>query len=150
MFEVFGEFDSVEELNACADGLRQEEDIIHLRKLAAENGIPEGVLRAYEIAEEAELADPILVAMGKLDVEAADMGKTGLPVREITSYLSMQCYEDEKLARQIRRKGKSLKACMEKIRKEAEQRVKERRGTQIVAMSDMEVFQMAETYYKEA
>ena len=36
------------------------------------------------------------------------------------------------------------------IRKEAEKRVKERRGAQMVAMPDLEVFAMAEEYYLEA
>lgn len=39
MFDVFGNFDSVEELNACAKGLLEEQDLEHLKVLAEENGI---------------------------------------------------------------------------------------------------------------
>lgn len=31
MFDVFGNFDSVEELNACAKGLLEEQDLEHLK-----------------------------------------------------------------------------------------------------------------------
>lgn len=34
MFDVFGNFDSVEELNACAKGLLEEQDLEHLKVLA--------------------------------------------------------------------------------------------------------------------
>lgn len=36
MFDVFGNFDSVEELNACAKGLLEEQDLEHLKVLAEE------------------------------------------------------------------------------------------------------------------
>ena len=39
MFEKFGEFDSAEELNMCAEGLRNEGDEESLIALAEENGI---------------------------------------------------------------------------------------------------------------
>ena len=45
MFDVFGNFDSVEELNACAKGLLEEQDLEHLKVLAEENGIPDGIRR---------------------------------------------------------------------------------------------------------
>ena len=48
MFDVFGNFDSVEELNACAKGLLEEQDLEHLKVLAEENGIPDGIREVYE------------------------------------------------------------------------------------------------------
>ena len=48
MFDVFGNFDSVEELNACAKGLLEEQDLEHLKVLAEENGIPDGIREEFE------------------------------------------------------------------------------------------------------
>lgn len=150
MFDIFGNFDTAEELNACAKGLLEEGDLEHLRELAKENGIPDGIRDGFERGIQGELTDPVNAAIGKLDVETVDMGETGMPTRDIVSYLSMQCFEDEHLARQIRRKKKSLKECIQRIRKEAEDRVKERKGQQVVNIPDLEVFQMAADYYREA
>lgn len=150
MFEVFGNFDTAEELNACAKGLMEEGDMEHLRVLAKENGIPEAMVDGYTEGIQGELTDPINAAIGKLEVEKESMKKGGLPTDEIISYLQMECYEDEKLARAIRRKSTSLEECMDKVRKEAEDRVKERRGMQVVAIPDLEVFRMAKRYYMEA
>lgn len=150
MFDIFGNFDTVEELNACAQGLREEGDSENLQKLAKENGIPDGIREIFEEGMTDELTDPVNAAIGKMDVEAMDMGETGMPVRDITSYLAMQCFEDEQLTRMIRSKKKSLKECVQTIRKKAEQRVKTRSGMQVVSIADLEVFQMAADYYREA
>ena len=130
MFEVFGNFDTAEELNACAKGLMEEGDMEHLKVLAKENGIPEAMVDGYTEGIQGELTDPINAAIGKLEIEKEAMKKDGLPTDEIISYLQMECYEDERLARAIR--------------------VKERRGMQVVAIPDLEVFQMAKRYYMEA
>ena len=39
MFDIFGEFDTFEELNMAAEGLKNEGDTDSLYKLAEENGI---------------------------------------------------------------------------------------------------------------
>lgn len=147
MFEVFGNFDSAEELNACAKGLLEEGDALHLDTLARENGIPKAMLESYLDGSQEELTDPVNAAIGKLEIEKKDLKKDGMPANEIVSYLQMQCFEDERLARGIRRKSKSLEECMKQVKKSAEERVKVRSGMQIVAIPDLEVFKMAEDYY---
>lgn len=149
MFDVFGNFDSVEELNACAKGLLEEQDLEHLKVLAEENGIPDGIREVYEQHLSEELVDLVNAALGKLQIELKEE-TDGMPAGEIVSYLSMRCFEKEILARAVRRKNRTLKECLKHIRKEAEKRVKERRGAQMVAMPDLEVFAMAEEYYLEA
>ena len=47
MFDIFGEFDTVAELNATAEGLKNEGDADSLRKLAKENGIEEAFADMY-------------------------------------------------------------------------------------------------------
>ena len=147
--DVFGNFDSVEELNACAKGLLEEQDLEHLKVLAEENGIPDGIREVYEQHLSEELVDSVNAAIGKLQVELKEE-TDGMPAGEIVSYLSMRCFEKEILARAVRRKNRTLKECLQNIRKEVEKRVKERRGAQMVAMPDLEVFAMAEEYYLEA
>ena len=103
----------------------------------------------YEQHLSEELVDLVNAAIGKLQVELKEE-TDGMPAGEIVSYLSMRCFEKEALARAIRRKNRTLKECLQNIRKEAEKRVKVRSGSQMVAMPDLEVFAMAEEYYLEA
>ena len=44
-----------------------------------------------------------------------------MPAGEIVSYLSMRCFEKEILARGVRRKNRTLKECLQNIRKEAKE-----------------------------
>lgn len=111
MFDVFGNFDSVEELNACAKGLLEEQDLEHLKVLAEENGIPDGIREVYEQHLSEELVDSVNAAIGKLQVELKEE-TDGMPAGEIVSYLSMRCFEKEILARAVRRKnGHSKNVC---------------------------------------
>lgn len=41
MYDIFGNMDSIEEINACALGLLEEGDTERIKELAKENGIPE-------------------------------------------------------------------------------------------------------------
>lgn len=81
MFDVFGNFDSVEELNACAKGLLEEQDLEHLKVLAEENGIPDGIREVYEQHLSEELVDSVNAAIGKLQVELKEE-TDGMPAGE--------------------------------------------------------------------
>lgn len=69
MFEKFGEFDSVAELNKAADGLKREGDINSLKELAAENGIDEDDVLDYLDGQMDDLATVSMAAFGRLYVE---------------------------------------------------------------------------------
>ena len=111
MFDKFGEFDSAEELNQAAAGLKEEGDLESLKVLAIENGLDREDAEDYadDIAE--ELATPLMAALGKLKVEAGE-----LKPKEIMSdwleYIKVRCSEDEHMAAAVRRKGKDLKGCI--------------------------------------
>lgn len=81
MFDVFGNFDSVEELNACAKGLLEEQDLEHLKVLAEENGIPDGIREVYEQHLSEELVDLVNAALGKLQIELKEE-TDGMPAGE--------------------------------------------------------------------
>lgn len=111
MFEKFGEFDSVEELNMAAEGLKKEGDKESLIALAKENGIDEMDAEDYMDDCMDKLANPLMAAVGKLQLEKAE-----ITVKEIVEdwyqYIVSSCEESEEMARAVRRKGKSLKGCM--------------------------------------
>ncbi|MCM1194141.1 MAG: hypothetical protein NC389_17175 [Acetatifactor muris] len=111
MFDIFGEFDSVEELNQAAAGQKAEGDREALTALAQENGIDKEDAEDYFDGAAGELATPLMAAYGKLEVE-----QQAFEVYEIMgdwlSYIRIQCEKDERMARAVRRKGKSLKGCI--------------------------------------
>ena len=75
MFDKFGEFDSVEELNKAAEGFKAEGDIKSLFALAEENGIDKEDAEDYVAGDVEELATPAMATMGRLEVERRDILK---------------------------------------------------------------------------
>lgn len=69
LFEKFGEFNSVEELNAAAAGQKSEGDLEALKVLAKENGIDDDTVSDYINGYTNELAMPIIAAAGRIAVE---------------------------------------------------------------------------------
>lgn len=111
MFDKFGEFDSYKEINELAENLFNEGDQESLRALAKENGIPEEMVDAYMQGEIAELCDPLTAALGKIEIEEADL-KPKQIMADWVEYLKAQCMGHEVAAMQVRKKGKSLKGCI--------------------------------------
>lgn len=113
MFEIFGEFDSAEELNKAAEGQKNEGDKEGLIKLAAENGIDEEDALDYFEGVTEQLCTPLMAALGKLQVEAAEIeGMDKMIFTDWLDYIKSQCAEYEGIAIAVRRKNKSLKGCM--------------------------------------
>lgn len=76
MFDKFGEFDSVEELNAAAAGFKNEGDMESLKALAVENGIePEDAEDYIDGMQGALALNVIVAAFGKLRVEEQEIDK---------------------------------------------------------------------------
>ena len=116
LFERFGEFDSVEELNATAEGLKAEGDLESLKVLAVENGLDE--LDAEDYADDVvpELANRMLAALGKLKVEKKELKPCEI-TEDWISYIEVCCSEDENMARAVRLKSKSLEGCIAAVLK---------------------------------
>lgn len=112
MYEIFGEMDSVEELNATAEGLKNEGDRENLYKLAAENGIDSGFVDMYlDGTMENLCCDAATAALGKIEVEAAELKPVEI-IADWTEYIKILCGDDEAFAHAVRRNGKSLKGCI--------------------------------------
>lgn len=111
MFEKFGEFDSCEEINMSAEGLFNEGDLESLREMAKENGIPQEYVEMYLEGEIPGLCDALTAAIGKIDVECADLKPQEI-MKDWVEYIKGQCMEHDDMAAAVRRKGKKLKGCI--------------------------------------
>nr|DAM36625.1 MAG TPA: PcfK-like protein [Caudoviricetes sp.] len=111
MYDKFGEMSSYTEINELAENLMNEGDIESLGEMAKENGIPEDFVDLYLEGDIPNLCDALTAAVGKLEVEAADLKLTGL-MQDWVEYIKGLCMENEMIAHQVRKKGKSLKGCM--------------------------------------
>lgn len=111
MFEKFGEFDSVEELNAAAEGLLKEGDTESLIALAEENGIDKGDAEDYIDGIAPELANALMAAWGKLDVECKELKPYEI-MEDWVEYIKRRCSEDPEVAKAVRSKKKNLKGCI--------------------------------------
>lgn len=114
LFERFGELGSAKEINELAENLANEGDIESLKVMAKENGISEDYVELYLEGEIPALCDPLTAAMGKVDVEAAELKPQEI-MADWVEYLRGQIVENELLARQVRKKGKTLKGCIAAI-----------------------------------
>ena len=143
MFDVFGEFDSMEELNMAAEGQRKQGDKESFLNLAKENGIDEYEAELYWSGQTSVLVDYFSAAVGKLEIEKANI-KSRMPVAPIVDFLSSSCLE-ESFARIIRSKVKNLNDCIDLVYKKCQEECKKSGGY----VADMTVFNWAREYYTE-
>lgn len=111
MFEKFGEFDSVEELNRAAAAQKAEGDEAALVALAEENGIDKEDAEDYMDDCTEELATPLMAAVGKIRVEYESLKLKGILVDWKDVVVDL-CTESAELQAAVRRKGKYLRDCM--------------------------------------
>ena len=153
MYEKFGEFNSVEELNMAAEGLLKEKDIKSLMELAKENGIDNEDAEDYADGCMDVLATVTMAAFGKLKVEEEHeiekiknpMEKTAL--RVIITMLKGMCTE-ESMAAAVMKKGKRVSAIFKGMKSGAE---KHKNGNMGVACgTDRELSEIIRAYYMES
>lgn len=111
MFDRFGEFDSAKEINELAISLRKEGDGESLKVLARENGIDLEIAEAFLDGDIDFLCDVMAAAIGKIDVEAAELKPVEI-MEDWVEYVKGRCLEDDGLAVAVRKKGKSLKGAI--------------------------------------
>lgn len=118
MFEKFGEFNSAEEINECAAGLKAEGDEKSLYEMAEENGLDKEYVEDYLDDCTDKLCNPLTAALGKIEVEEKELKPQQIMV-DWVNYIKTQCTKDETMARAVRKKDKSIKNCIGAILKEA-------------------------------
>lgn len=111
MFDKFGEFDSVEELNRAAAAQKKEGDYEAIYVLAKENGITKEEAEDFINDSVPELVSPLMAALGKLDIEETDLKPYEI-MKDWITYIRNTCEESRAMTYAVRRKGKSLKGCI--------------------------------------
>lgn len=107
MVRRFGIFDTVEELNRAAAAQKAEGDEEALFALAAENGIGKEDVQDFLADEVDELATPLMAAVGKLDMEAAELGLQS-QLKDWKDYLSSMCAEEPEMCEGVFREDRHL------------------------------------------
>lgn len=109
MYEKFGEFNSVEELNKAADGFKAEGDTVSILELALENGIEEEDAQDFISGESEQFATLAMAAMGKLDVEEKEKNSVSkMALRVVISMIHTIIVEQE-MQIAVMKKGKRAK-----------------------------------------
>ena len=111
MFDKFGEMSSYAEINELAANLLQEGDLDSLKELAKENGIPDDYVEMYLEEAIPSLCDSTSAAIGKIDMECAELKPKELML-DWVEYIKGLCMENEMIAHQVRKKGKTLQGCI--------------------------------------
>lgn len=111
LFEKFGEMNSYKEINELVENLFNEGDFKSIKVVAKENGIEEEIVDLYIQGEIPELCDPLTAALGKIEVENAELKPKEI-MQDWVEFLKGQCMENESLALEVRKTGKSLKGCI--------------------------------------
>lgn len=114
MFDVYGNFDSAEEINQKAEELFNKGDLDGIRVLAKENGIMSSETNAYLSGETEQLCDEFGAAGGKLELEEQEIVMVGV-MEDWLGYIETLCFDDSTMARAVRRKDKSLKGCFAEL-----------------------------------
>lgn len=144
MYEKFGNFNSAEEINACAEGLRAAGKTNAVYELAKENGIPELFVKDYLSGDAEEFVDWTNAAIGKLEVEAEAHEDKYVPAKPVADYLKTLCIERQ-FARRVRCRTKSIDGCMEFIEEKTGLLVK--KG--IMHVPDLTCFRWGRDYFME-
>lgn len=116
MFDKFGEMGSAGEINDLAANLLKEADTNSIRILAKENGLEADIADMYITGEITELCDDTMAAVGKIEVESAELKPPEI-MQDWIEYVKGQCMESEEMAKAVRSKGKTIKGMIGQLLK---------------------------------
>lgn len=111
MFDVYGEFNSHEEINKAAAAQLEQGDHQAIKDIAVENGLDIEDAEDYIDGACDQLCTPLMAAMGKIKVEEAELKPKEIVVDWI-NYIRKRCTDDGDMAKAVRQKGKSVKGCI--------------------------------------
>ena len=116
MFEVFGEFDSAEEINKAAAAQLAQGDTQAVRDIAKENGLDPADAEDYITGDVTELCNPLMAALGKIKIEEDELKPVEL-VQDWVNYIKTQVTEHPDMAIAVRKKDKTVKGCIAELLK---------------------------------
>lgn len=114
MYEKYGYFESAKEINERARELLTEGNRAGVIELAKENGIEAEIVEVFCAGEVDYICDDESAAIGKLEIEAKEL-KAKEIIADWIEYIKVTCYKDEKMAKAVRKKNKSVKECISKL-----------------------------------
>ncbi len=125
MFEIFGEFDSVEELNRAAEGLLNEGDTESLLQLAEENGLDPEDADDYIHGGSGQLASLFMAACGRIAVdEKENINQVKHPMEQMAMQTIVTVLKgmltDDGVAAGVMRKGKRSMEVFREMKRQAE------------------------------
>ena len=119
MFDKYGEFGSAEEIAEAIKNQVNEGDERAAIEIGLENGIDEmdieDILDGTALAE--EVLTPCVVALGKLQIEAEAYKKNDSIIIDWIEIIKALAIDSEEVARNIRKKEKSLNGCLGELLK---------------------------------
>ncbi|MBR3770714.1 MAG: hypothetical protein IKL07_00440 [Clostridium sp.] len=152
MFDRFGEFNSVEELNMAAEGQKKEGDEVSFYALAKENGIDKEDAADYWNGDTDKLATASMAAFGRLDILEKEEIETKknqvekMPLKVILTMLKGMC-ADEEMAKAVMLKGKRLAKILEAMKEEA--RKYKTGGMAMACGTDRQLCEIIKAYYMD-
>lgn len=149
MFEKFGKFNTVEELNKAAEGLKAEGDTKSLMMLAEENGIEKEDAQDYIDGCIPEFATPFQAAFGRLEVERKEIeeetDKNIKRAQLIILTVTRTLCSDTEIQAEIMKKKKGTEKIYKAMREEAQKHKSGNVG--IACGTDRELENIIRAYY---
>lgn len=154
MFEKFGEFNSVEELNMAAEGFLKEGDLESLYALAEENGIDKEDVEDYVNRDTVKFATLSMAAYGCLAVQEKEISKEKSVMermikKQILEMVKSMCPEKE-MATALIKKRNGIKIIFQAMKKGAEKhksKVSEKMSCGISCGTDRDLCEIIKAYY---
>lgn len=144
MFDIYGEMETAQEINAVARSLKEEGEKENLLKLCKENGIDTELAEMFWNGEIDFVTDTIMAAVGKLDMEVRALKKDKDLATGVADYLKNRAEENEDFALCIRKKEKRLEQVIKELWAEA----RKRKIGNSAYVPPRVVFKIAREYYE--
>ena len=123
MFDKFGEFNSVEELNMAAEGFLKEGDTESLYALAEENGIDKEDAEDYVNGDTEVFSALSMAVYGRITVQEKEIAKSENQSEKMINMVILNMTKaimtDPKIQKGIMKKGKRITEIMELMKKGA-------------------------------
>lgn len=148
MYEKFGEFNDVKELNETARGFLVEGDLKSLREFATENGLDPEDVEDYIAGDLPELATEVSAAMGKLLAEEKEIETKKTPEKmplKIIMEMTRLILTESEMPQAILKKGKRITEIYELMKKVA--RTQKRGSVGVACGTDRQLQEIIRTYY---
>ncbi len=118
LYEKYGEFGSASEIAEAIKAQFDEGDTEAAFEIGRENGLEDDdILDIADGVPVEEVLTPCVVALGKIQIEAEAYQKNDSIIVDWIEYIKALAIDSEEIAKNIRKKGKSLNGCLGELLK---------------------------------